>query len=128
MPTPPERSQSPGRPTVREMRRLLLAEERDESRRRRRLAQERARAVAKLLHERYGATAVYLYGSLVWGGFRPGSDIDLLILGGPSPAQWWRMEVDAEAAAAPFPVSIVCADRALPTLREKVFSRGVRLL
>lgn len=127
MPTSPDRPQSPRHPTVREMRRLLRAEERDESRRRRQLAWERARAVAKLLHERYGAAALYLYRSLAWGGFRPGSDIDLLIIGGPPPAKWWQMEADAEATAAPFPVSIVSADRAPPTLGEKVFSQGVRL-
>lgn len=128
MPASPEPRRPPHGPTSRQIRRLLSAEEEDESRRRHELARERARAVAQLLHERYGARAVYLYGSLAWGGFRSGSDIDLLIVGGPPPAAWWRMEVDAEAAAAPFPVSIVSADRALPTLREKVFSQGVRLL
>jgi len=97
-------------------------------RERRNLALEKARAVAKYLKERYRVKNVYLFGSLVWGKhFSSRSDIDLLVEGFPSRANYWRAVAEAEEIAAPFPVSLVLMERAVRSLVERVIKEGIRL-
>ncbi|CEO90078.1 MAG TPA: nucleotidyltransferase domain-containing protein [Syntrophaceticus sp.] len=87
------------------MRRLVL---RERARRERVLVENariKAEDVAKMLKEDYGVREVYLYGSLAWGGFAEGSDIDLLAVG--FQGSYWEMFVKAERIAHPFEVSIV---------------------
>ncbi|HHW41758.1 MAG TPA: nucleotidyltransferase domain-containing protein [Syntrophomonadaceae bacterium] len=43
---------------------------------------------------------VYLYGSLAWGGFTEGSDIDILVTGYQG-HDFWKMYVEAERTGAP---------------------------
>lgn len=88
-------------------------------------AWEKAKAVAGLLKNNYGVQEVLLYGSLAWGDFHQGSDIDLLISGLQD--SYWRMYLEAEALARPFPVSIVCIEDATPSLREVALKKGVSL-
>ena len=107
------------------MRRLVL---RDRARRERALFEDariKAEDVAKMLKENYGVKQVYLYGSLAWGGFGEGSDIDLFAVG--FEGNYWEMYGRAERIAHPFEVSIVCEEDALPSLKEDVLKRGLVL-
>ncbi|MGB9662983.1 MAG: nucleotidyltransferase family protein [Moorellaceae bacterium] len=95
---------------------------------RRNLALDRARAVARHLKERYRVKNVYLFGSLVWGKhFSPRSDIDLLVEGFPSRANYWRAVSEAEEIAAPFPVSLVLMEGAVSSLVDRVLREGMHL-
>lgn len=95
---------------------------------RRALALKRARAVAAHLKERYAVRAVYLYGSLAWGKhFTNRSDIDLLVEGFPLEADYWRALVDAEEIGRPFPVSLVLAETAFPSLYARATKEGIPL-
>lgn len=107
------------------MRRLVL---RDRAGRGRALienARIKADGVARMLKECYGVKQVYLYGSLAWGGFAKGSDIDLFAVG--FQGNYWEMYGKAERIACPFQVSIVCEEDAFPTLKESVLKRGMLL-
>jgi len=98
------------------------------SRRRRELikkARSKAGKVAKMLKTNYRAREVYLYGSLAWGGFAEGSDIDLLVV--CFTGNYWEMYVEAERVARPFAISIVCAEDASSSLKQEVFRKGVLL-
>ncbi|MDI3280782.1 MAG: nucleotidyltransferase domain-containing protein [Bacillota bacterium] len=79
----------------------------------------------RLLKERYGAQRVFLYGSLAWGGFREGSDLDLLVEGFAGP--YWPMYLEAERLGAPFEVNMVLAEEAHPSLLEAVRKDGIPL-
>ncbi len=95
---------------------------------RRRQAMAKAKAVARHLKEKYHVTAVYLYGSLVWGRhFTAKSDIDLLVKDFPPEASFWRMLVEVEAIGHPFEISIVDSVDAFPSLRQKAEREGVEL-
>lgn len=97
--------------------------EREEKRRREALA--RAAAAARHLKDKYGARAVYLFGSLVWGRhFTPRSDIDLLVEGFPDADIYWKMHGELEEIAAPFEVSVILSEEAAFGLREKVRKEG----
>jgi predicted nucleotidyltransferase len=91
----------------------------------RELAWQRAREVAGFLHAVYGVPQVVLYGSLARGHFQEGSDIDLYITGFAGP--YWQMLARAGRLATPFTLSIVCAEDALPSLREEVDREGVAI-
>ncbi|MDH7578113.1 MAG: nucleotidyltransferase domain-containing protein [Bacillota bacterium] len=111
----------------RQVRDLLKKEEELAKQQLRKRALDKARKVAVLLKSQYGVEKVYLYGSLAWGKFGKGSDIDLLIVGFRGSNHFWRMQVEAEEIASPFPVSIVCFEDALPPLRNRVLQEGVEL-
>jgi predicted nucleotidyltransferase len=89
-------------------------------------ARKKAREIAAVLKEKYGVSKVYLYGSLAWGGFTEGSDIDLLITGYQG-HDFWKMYVEAERTGAPFEISLVCEEDAHPSLRKAVIERGILL-
>jgi predicted nucleotidyltransferase len=42
---------------------------------------QRLPSVSKLLRRQYGARRVVLFGSLAWGGFHEGSDVDIAVEG-----------------------------------------------
>lgn len=88
-------------------------------------ALRKALLIAGILKGRYGVRKVYLYGSLAWGGFREGSDIDIFIEG--FEGQYWRMYADMQRLASPFDVSIVLAEDASQSLRDTVAKSGVIL-
>ncbi|HHY98284.1 MAG TPA: nucleotidyltransferase domain-containing protein [Firmicutes bacterium] len=86
---------------------------------------QKAQAIASLLKNRYGAERVFLYGSLACGGFREGSDIDILVEG--FQGSYWKMYTEAEDLASPFNVSIALYEDAAPSLREAALKGGMLL-
>jgi predicted nucleotidyltransferase len=86
-------------------------------------ARSKAGKMAKMLKTYYRAREVYLYGSLAWGGFAEGSDIDLLVVG--FTGNYWEMYLKAERFARPFAISIVCAEDASASLKRDVLQKGV---
>ncbi|OIQ09979.1 nucleotidyltransferase domain protein [Moorella thermoacetica] len=107
------------------LKRLLDIKREEELDKRRALAWQKAREVASFLRDVYGVQQVILYGSLARGDFQKMSDIDLYIRGFEGP--YWQMLARAGRLAAPFDVSIVCAEEALPSLQEEVAREGVEL-
>ncbi|OIQ55249.1 nucleotidyltransferase domain protein [Moorella thermoacetica] len=107
------------------LKRLLNIKREEELDKRRALAWQKAREVASFLRDVYGVQQVILYGSLARGDFQKMSDIDLYIRGFEGP--YWQMLARAGRLAAPFDVSIVCAEDALPSLQEEVAREGVEL-
>lgn len=107
------------------LKRLLDIKRQEELDKRRALAWQKAREVAAFLRDVYGVQEVILYGSLARGDFREMSDIDLFIKGFKGP--YWQMLARAGRLAAPFDVSIVCAEDALPSLQEEVTREGVEI-
>jgi len=106
---------------------LLWLEERKITAKRQKDALARAKKVAAHLKERYGVKKVFLYGSLARGNFSHISDIDLYIEGFDQEKMYWRMQVEAEEIALPYPLSIVPAEDAFPSLRREVYREGVEL-
>lgn len=100
-----------------------LERKREEALRQR--AIEKARLVADVLKKTYGARQVILYGSLARGDFREGSDIDLLVEG--LSGSYWDAYLSAERVAAPFVVSLVCLEDAIPSLLDCALKEGVPL-
>lgn len=90
-------------------------------------AWQKARLIASLLRERYGVGRVLLYGSLAWGGFREGSDIDIFVEGFKDQYPYWKMYVEMERLASPFEINLVLAEDASRSLRETVLKNGVVL-
>lgn len=109
------------------IRRLLQLESEKLDRKRRRDALARAKEVAAFLKDRYAVKKVVLYGSLARGNFTQHSDIDLYVEGFERAEDYWRMQVEAEEIARPYPLSIVLADDATPSLRREVGKEGVEL-
>ncbi|OIQ59204.1 hypothetical protein MTCOM_23480 [Moorella thermoacetica] len=107
------------------LKRLLDIKREEELDKRRALAWQKAREVASFLRDVYGVQQVILYGSLARGDFQKMSDIDLYIRGFEGP--YWQMLARAGRLAAPFDVSIVCAEDALPSLQEEVAREGAEL-
>jgi len=67
-----------------------------------------------------GATQVWVFGSLVWGGLHPDSDLDLAVLGLPPGGL-----IDAYEALwriAGEPVDLVLLETCVPELRERIFA------
>ncbi len=88
-------------------------------------ALQKARELAAMLKQKYNVKKVYLYGSLVWGGFDQHSDLDLFLVG--FVGNYWRAFSDAETIAAPIQVSLACEEDCLESLKEKVMKKGVLL-
>lgn len=105
---------------------------------RRRAAAESARAqaradqlrlqlpvAAQLLRERYGATAVVCFGSMVRESVQLDSDVDLAVRGLP-PEQYFAALADLMAVFGA-PVDLVQLERAPRSLRERIDAEGVPL-
>lgn len=88
-------------------------------------ALQKANDLAVMFKQKYKVKRVYLYGSLAWGGFDQHSDIDLFLLG--FQGNYWKAFSDAEAMAAPIPVSLACEEDCWESLKEKVMKKGVLL-
>jgi len=88
-------------------------------------AEKVARNAAATLVQRYGATEVWLFGSLARGRFRPGSDIDLAARGLPA-REYFRIlsEINADQE---FDLDLIDLDACPPWLAEAVRQQG-RLL
>ena len=88
-------------------------------------ALQKANDLAVMFKQKYKVKRVYLYGSLVWGGFDQHSDLDLFLVG--FEGNYWKAFSDAEAIAAPIQVSLACEEDCLESLKEKVMKKGVLL-
>lgn len=86
---------------------------------------EKAKDVSSLLKQKYEVKKVWVYGSVVQGGFHKRSDIDILI--DNHTGSFWEMYVEAEKNASPFPISIITEGEAFPSLIESVKREGVEL-
>lgn len=80
--------------------------------------------LARHLAERYHARRVWVFGSLVEGGFDEGSDIDLAVEGLTPPDALFRAGAELEDLARPFRVDLVPLEDAWPEVREKILRLG----
>ena len=108
-----------------QMRERLLKQEAKEKQDYYLQALQKARDLAAMLQQKYKVKKVYLYGSLAWGGFDQHSDLDLFLVG--FEGNYWKALSEAEAIAAPLPVSLACEEDCLESLKEKVMKKGVLL-
>jgi predicted nucleotidyltransferase len=89
------------------------------------LLRGRARQAAGLLVTQFGATRVWLFGSLAWGAAHPGSDVDLLVEGLPASAWNEATRVVEEIVATA--VDLVRVEEAACGLSERVRREGIVL-
>ena len=88
-------------------------------------ALQKANKMAEILYSRYGAKSVYLYGSLAWGWFGAGSDIDLMVV--ELDGDYFEAYGELEEIARPTDFDLVREEDAWPSLRDKVLRRGIVL-
>ncbi len=88
-------------------------------------ALQKANKMAEILYSRYGAKSVYLYGSLAWGWFGAGSDIDLMVV--ELDGDYFEAYGELEEIARPTDFDLVREKDAWPSLRDKVLRRGIVL-
>lgn len=69
-----------------------------------------------------GATHVWVFGSLVWGGLHPDSDLDLAVLGLP-PGRLIEA-YDRLWQRAGTPVDLVALETCAPELRARILADG----
>lgn len=90
-------------------------------------AMDKARKVAILLKERYGAKSVILFGSIVKSDYlHERSDIDLLVEGIKS-EDFLRAGADAWRVTDPFDVDIIPAEIAHKNILKKALKEGIEL-
>lgn len=92
--------------------------------RRTRLTSE-ARGLAQRLVEGFGASRVWLFGSLVWGRPDEASDLDLAAEGLAEEAYFRALAALLRDAAVP--VDLVRLEEAPPSLRERILRSGLLL-
>jgi predicted nucleotidyltransferase len=85
-----------------------------------------ARKIADLLKDDFGATGVWLFGSLSGGTFCRHSDIDVAVMG-VSDELFYRCVAMAESMAPPFEIDVLDLDHCPGNLRESVLSEGIPL-
>jgi predicted nucleotidyltransferase len=108
------------------------AREREERRRsalheRLQRAEAAARSAAQVLKERFGATAVILFGSVAHGlGFHADSDIDLAAAG-IAPADFWRAWAALDAIDPTFEINLIAVEEATASLKAVLDTEGVAL-
>jgi predicted nucleotidyltransferase len=97
-------------------------------------AEERARrarallpSIVACLRDRFGATRIVLFGSLVRGDFGSQSDIDLLV-SGIQPEQFFHACAAVDALSGEFFVDIAPAEKARPFAVEAARDEGEVLL
>lgn len=94
---------------------------------RREQARAAARQAAVLLKERFGATRVLLFGSVVHAGFfHRRSDVDLAVEGIES-RNFWRAWAALDRLGSEFEIDLVDVETAPPALREAILREGVEL-
>lgn len=108
--------------------RSIWEERRAEEKRKRGLAIEKAKAVAKILMGRYKVKEVILFGSLIW---RPdflwrGTDIDLMVKG-LDDERYFEILADISTISHPFHTDLIPLDKAWPSIRERALREGLRL-
>jgi predicted nucleotidyltransferase len=106
----------------------IWEERQAEENRKRDLAIEKARVVAKILKEKYQAKEVILFGSLIW---RPDfmwerTDIDLLVRGLKS-EKYFKALADISIISHPFHVDLIPFEKASPSVKKRIVEEGLRL-
>ena len=93
----------------------------------RRDAKDKAKKIASMLKEKYGAKRVILFGSIVKSSYiHKRTDIDLLVEGIKS-NDFLRAGADAWTISSPFDVDIVPVERADQYLLSRALEEGVEL-
>ncbi len=88
---------------------------------------EVARAAARLLRERFAATRVAVFGSLVKRAcFTPWSDVDLAVWGIP-PDQFYRAVAAVTGLTPSYEVDLVDVESCRPGLRQVIEREGIDL-
>jgi uncharacterized protein len=83
-----------------------------------------ARQAARLLQAEFGATQVWLFGSLAHGAwFSPSSDIDLAAWGIPATA-YFRAVAHLQDLSPEFRIDLVTMEQCKPALRELIWAEG----
>lgn len=82
---------------------------------------------AALALRRFGATGVWLFGSLAWGEPHAGSDVDLLVEG-IAPERFAEAARELERRLAGASVDVLRSEDAPPSLDQRVRAEGTRLL
>ncbi|MBW1728563.1 MAG: nucleotidyltransferase domain-containing protein [Deltaproteobacteria bacterium] len=86
-----------------------------------------ARSAAKLLRQRFGATRVLLFGSLVdFKRFTPWSDIDLAAWGIPA-GEFYRAVAMVTGLSPEFELDLVEPETCRPGLRRRIEQEGIEL-
>jgi len=98
------------------------AEGRARSLRLARQARAEARSVAAMLRRDFGATRIWLFGSLARGRFLPGSDIDLAVAGLPAAA--FFLAVAQASHLSEFPIDLKPLEDLDPHFRARVLASG----
>lgn len=105
--------------------RRRLAQEEQALKERREQALSALPALVEILRQ-YGATEIYLFGSLRTGLFHRSSDIDLGVRG--IPPERFFAALAALDAACDIAVDVVDLDEASPAVRQRILEEGHRLL
>ena len=108
--------------------RSLWEERKVERERKRELAIEKAKSVAKILKEKYHAKEVILFGSLIWRPdfFWTGTDIDLMVKGLKG-EEYFEILADVSTLAHPIHVDLIPFEKAEVSIRKRALKEGVRL-
>ena len=88
-------------------------------------ARERAGVAARALADEFGASGVWLFGSLAWGPLHAGSDVDLAVRGVPADRHFAALARACEIVGGP--VDLVPLETCAESLRRRVLAHGVRL-
>lgn len=102
------------------------AQQRDEDAAARDRAMAIARALSRLLVDRYGVRRVILVGSLARGDFAQGSDIDLVVEG-LADDRFFAAGADLDAHAEGMKVDLVPLEAATSAFRDVVAGEGIVL-
>jgi predicted nucleotidyltransferase len=106
----------------------LWEERRTEEMRKRDLAIEKAKAVAKTLKEKYKVKEVILFGSLIWRTdfLWRGTDIDLLVKG-IDDERYFEILADISVISHPFHVDLIPSEKAWTSVKKRALKEGLRL-
>ena len=106
----------------------IWEERKAEEMRKRDLAIERAKVVAKTLKENYKVKEVILFGSLIWRQdfLWRGTDIDLLVKG-IDDERYFEILADISAISHPFHVDLIPFEKAWSSIKERALKEGLRL-
>jgi predicted nucleotidyltransferase len=108
--------------------RSIWEERKAEEERKRDVAIEKAKSIAKILRRKYHAKEVFLFGSLIW---RPdflwaGTDIDLMAKGLKGD-RYFEILADVSTTAHPFHIDLIPFEKAEASIKERVLREGIKL-
>lgn len=109
--------------------RSVWKERKEDEKRMRESAIEKARRVAKLLKNKYHVKETILFGSLIW---RPdflwwGTDIDLMVKG-LNNKKYFEILAEVSGLAYPFHIDLIPFEKAEPPIKKRAMEEGLRLV